>query len=64
MTNRCITFEIVIKINFVVMINLVLNVTDISVLLILAPVMLYADDTVILAETADGLQNALNIYAL
>ena len=27
-------------------------------------VMLYADDTVILAETADDLQNALNIYAL
>ena len=27
-------------------------------------VMLYADDTVILSETADDLQNALNIYAL
>ena len=27
-------------------------------------VVLYADDTVILAETADDLQNALNIYAL
>ena len=26
--------------------------------------MLYADDTVILAETADDLQNALNKYAL